>query len=237
MPDISVLMPAYNCALTLERAVRSVMEQPAVNVEVVIVDDCSTDNTLKVATRLSQTYPNVKVVKRTENGRIAAALNSGAEVASGKYLMRLDTDDWLNKGALLRLQVALDSNPNVGFVYGGRKYYGRRSDTYMPAPFTREAFDYHNASGYAYMFRRDVWDMGIQWKPLGTFGGAVIDMEDWQHVHMMLAAGFEGLALTDTLVLHYAFRWDGTWQELQANKVEALAEFKARFPSVKATNL
>jgi len=236
-PDISVLMPAYNAALTLERAVRSVLNQPLVDVELIIIDDCSTDNTLTIAKRFAQDYKNVKVVARETNGRIAAALNSGAKVASGRYFMRLDTDDWLERGALAKLQAGMDPALRYGFVYGGRRYYGRRSDTYMPAPFTKEQFNYHNASGYAYMFTRKVWDRGICWKPLGTFGGAVIDMEDWQHVHLMLAAGYDGLALTDTLVLHYTFRWDGTWTELQANRDEALAEFKRRFPSVKAVSL
>lgn len=237
MPDISVLMPAYNAALTLERAVKSVLEQPAVDVEVIIIDDCSTDNTPAIAKRIAQQHSNVRVVERKENGRIAKALNSGAAVAKGKYFMRLDTDDWLDRGALAKLKAALDAHPNIGFVYGGRKYYGRRSDTYMPAPFNADHFNYHNASGYAYMFRRDVWDKNIQWQPLGTFGGVVIDMEDWQHVHKMLASGFQGLALTYTLVLHYTFRWDGTWAELQANKDEALTEFKRRFPTVRATTL
>ncbi len=235
--DISVLMPAYNAALTLGRAVKSVIEQPLVNVELVIIDDCSTDNTLEIAKNFAQRYTNVKVVSREANGRIAAALNSGAEQADGRYFMRLDTDDWLERGALMKLQAALDTHPQVGFVYGGRKYYGRRSDTYTPAPYNKDHFNYHNASGYAYMFRREVWDMGIRWQSLGTFGGAVIDMEDWQHEHLMLAAGFEGMALPETLVLHYTFRWDGTWAELQVNKDEALAEFKRRFPAVKAVSL
>lgn len=235
-PDVSVLIPAYNCELTLARAVASVLSQPSVQTEVIIINDCSTDNTGLLADELSQIYPNVRVIHRSENGRIAAALNSGGAVARGRYFMRLDSDDWLESGALAKLAAALESG-RAGFAYGGRRYYGRRSDVYLPKPFHRDDFNVHNASGYAYMFRREVWDMGIRWNALGTFGGAIIDMEDWQHIHAMLAAGFDGVALTDTVVLHYTFRWDGTWQELQANKDAALAEFKRRYPSVRASAL
>jgi hypothetical protein len=86
------------------------------------------------------------------------------------------------------------------------------------------------------MFRREVWDAGLRWRPLGTFGGRVIDLEDWQHLLAMIEMGHKGMAI-DTLVLHYCFRWDGTWQELQDVQPEALAELKARYPKVRANSL
>lgn len=244
-PDISVLIPVYNNPHTLKRAVRSVVEQPGVKVEIIIIDDASTDRQTAEAMksirdeRLAVRDPTriFKMGRHVENRRIAETLNTAAAVATGQYIIRLDSDDWFEHGSLVRLKAALDANPKAGFAYGKRKYYGRRSDTYTPAPFEREQFNRYNASGYCYMFRRDVWDMGIRWEALGTFGGAVIDLEDWQHIHKMLNAGLTGLTLTDTLVLHYTFRWDGTWQELQNNQTEALAEFKRRFPSVTAESL
>jgi glycosyltransferase involved in cell wall biosynthesis len=237
MPDISVLIPCYNSIPTLPRAVRSVIEQAGVDVEIILVNDASTDGTGALIDELAAQYPQVKAIHRTENGRIAAALNTAAKRATGRYFMRLDSDDWLERGALARLQAALDANPHIGFAYGARRYYGRRSDTYIPRPFNRAEFDVHNAAGYAYLFRREIWDSGIDWQPLGTFGGAVIDLEDWQHLQRMLQAGWVGMSLPDTLVLNYTFRWDGTWSELKAVQADALAEFKRRFPDVKAVAL
>jgi glycosyltransferase involved in cell wall biosynthesis len=234
---ISILIPCYNCVTTLERAVHSAIEQPGVDVQVILVNDASTDHTREVMESLARRYPQVDCVQRKVNGRIAAALNTGAEYATGDYIMRLDSDDWLEPGSLLRMRVALDANPDVTFVYGGRRYYGRRSDTYMPRPFNADAFNEHNASGYAYMFRRSVLDNGITWEALGEFGGVTIDLEDWQHVHKMLSAGYRGMALTDTLVLHYVFRSTGTWAELKAVEPEALATLKAKYPSIRAVSL
>lgn len=237
-PDVTCLIPAYNAELTLERAVRSALDQPGVDVQVVICEDASTDNTLAVAVKLASVdNPNVWLYRRETNGRIAATLNDIAGEADGKYFIRCDTDDWLAKGCLARMAAALDANPDVSFVYGARKYYGRRSDTYYPQPFRADDFNVHNAAGYCYMFRREIWDAGLRWKPLGTFGGKVIDLEDWQHLLAMIALGHKGMALSDLLVLHYSFRWDGTWQELQDVQPEALAELKRRFDSVRATSL
>jgi glycosyltransferase involved in cell wall biosynthesis len=243
-PDVSVLTPAYNAELTLERAVRSALDQQGVDVQVVIVDDASTDGTGDlmqqwVAPEPSKIIPgsHVKPYRRITNGRIAATLNTAGEKADGKYFVRCDTDDWLERGSLARMATVLDANPDIGFVYGQRRYYGRRSDTYTPRPFNADDFNVHNAAGYCYMFRREIWDAGLRWKALGTFGGKVIDLEDWQHLLAMIGMGYKGMSMPDTLVLHYCFRWDGTWQELQDVQPEALAELKARFPSVRATSL
>lgn len=239
MPDVTVLIPCYNCAMMLPRAVKSVLSQKGVDVEIILIDDASTDSgaTRALIQHFVDTSKHVKAVYRKQNGRIASALNSGAEVATGRYIIRLDSDDWFETGALVRLKVALDAHPAVGFVYGSRKYYGRRSDVYQPAPFTREAFDFHNASGYAYMFRREYLDKGLRWEALGTFGGVIIDLEDWQFALKLLNAGAVGLSMPDIMVLHYTFRWGGTWQELQTNKAEALATLKQKFPTVKAADL
>lgn len=256
-PDVSVLIPAYNCELTLERAVRSALDQQSVDVQVVIVDDASTDGTWKLLRKLTippeqmpeKWYledwenngvfidtPTFRVVRQLENRRIAETLNSAGELAQGRYIVRCDTDDWLQTNALAQMVAALDANPDITFVYGSRKYYGRRSDTYTPRPFNADDFYQHNAAGYCYMFRREVWDAGLRWRPLGTFGGKVIDLEDWQHLLAMIELGHKGMAL-DTLVLHYCFRSDGTWQELKDVQTEALAELKARYPRVQAVTL
>lgn len=240
-PDVSVLIPAYNCRHTLRRAVNSAINQAGVSVQVVIADDKSTDGTLDLAHDLAaqpkQSENSITVVERKENGRIAAALNSAAEAATGRTIFRCDSDDWLEAGCLERFVRCLDTHPEVDFVYGARRYYGRRSDAYIPKPFNRADFDLHNAAGYCYLFRREIWDAGLRWRALGTFGGSVIDLEDWQHLQAMLAQGRVGMALPDVLVLHYVLRWDGTWGELQANQAEALAEFKRLWPNVIATQL
>lgn len=237
-PDVSVLIPAYNCRATITRAMRSALEQVGVTVEVVIVDDCSTDDTAAVAYAFGQQYKNsIKITQQDKNCRIAETLNNAGRLAFGRYIIRLDSDDWYEQGCLARFAAALDAHPEIDFVYGARKYHGRRSDVYVPNPFDRAEFDLHNAAGYCYMFRREVWDEGLRWRALGTFGGRVIDLEDWQHLQAMLAQGRKGMALPEVLALHHVLRWDGTWGELQNVQAEALAEFKRLWPNVQAVSL
>jgi glycosyltransferase involved in cell wall biosynthesis len=213
---VSVLIPSYNSELTLTRAVRSVFDgNSGLLIQPVIVDDASTDSGLQTVSDMYESRIfNINVYRNEKNLRIAGTLNEAGKHATGRYFIRLDTDDWYQAGCLSIMAKYLDDNPEITFVYGSRKYYGRRSDTYTPRPFNPDDFYQHNAAGYCYMFRREVWDAGLRWRPLGTFGGRVIDLEDWQHLLAMIEMGHKGMAI-DTLVLHYCFRWDGTWQEFR----------------------
>lgn len=247
-PDVSVLIPAYNARHTLHRAWESAFFQEGLTAQVVIADDGSTDDTATIAMRrcLRENYiPGTTILRENrtelvgnlENKRIAETLNLAGEYAAGRYIIRLDSDDWYEPGCLAAFVQTLDAHPDVDFVYGARKYHGRRSDVYTPRPFSRAEFDLHNAAGYCYLMRRKVWDEGLRWRALGTFGGRVIDLEDWQHLQAMLALGYKGLALPDVLALHHVLRWDGTWGELKAVEAEALAEFKRLWPNVQAVSL
>jgi glycosyltransferase involved in cell wall biosynthesis len=92
---VSVVIPAYNSAATLERAVRSVALQTLRPLEVIIVDDASTDETVAVAGQLSKEYSSVPVsiIRHEKNMGPASARNTGWGVASGRYIAFLDADD------------------------------------------------------------------------------------------------------------------------------------------------
>ena len=93
MPQISVLMGIYNCADTLEEAVNSIINQTFNDWELIMCDDCSTDNTLEVAQKIAEKDSRIKVIKNEKNLTLAPTLNRCIEVASGKYVARMDGDD------------------------------------------------------------------------------------------------------------------------------------------------
>lgn len=93
MSQVSVLMGIYNCADTLEEAVNSIINQTFTDWELIMCDDCSTDNTLAVAQELAKKDSRIKVIKNEKNLTLAPTLNRCLEVASGKYVARMDGDD------------------------------------------------------------------------------------------------------------------------------------------------
>jgi glycosyltransferase involved in cell wall biosynthesis len=91
---VTVVMPTFNAAQSVESAIQSVLRQTQNNIELVVVDDCSTDNTVALVSALAQAHDNVRLIKSQANsGSPATPRNTGIENARGRYLAFLDADD------------------------------------------------------------------------------------------------------------------------------------------------
>ena len=99
MVDISVIIPVYNAEKHLEECIRSVCAQTVKDIEILCVDDGSSDGSLAILQRLAQEDPRVKVICQ-ENAGAGAARNHGLRLARGKYLSFLDADDFFDSHML-----------------------------------------------------------------------------------------------------------------------------------------
>ncbi|WP_168207295.1 glycosyltransferase family 2 protein [Microlunatus elymi] len=118
LPTVSVVVPCYNYGRYLPQAVHSVLDQPGVAVDVLIVDDCSTDGSQAVAQELADANPRVKVLLHERNAGHIATYNEGLSRARGEYVVLLSADDLLAPGSLGRATGLMRANPTVGLVYG-----------------------------------------------------------------------------------------------------------------------
>lgn len=101
MLSVSVIIPSYNSATTIERCIQSVLDSGFNDLEILVVDDASTDGSpLIVETLAAQNSGIVKLFRQPENGGPAKARNAGAAAAAGKYLFFLDSDTEMLSGAL-----------------------------------------------------------------------------------------------------------------------------------------
>lgn len=114
----SVVVTCYNLATTLPRAVESVLAQADKDVEVVIVNDASPDDTAIVAESLAARDSRVKVVTNPTNLYLAGSLDAGVQASTGRYIVPLDADNELAPGALATLADALDRDQDVDVAYG-----------------------------------------------------------------------------------------------------------------------
>jgi glycosyltransferase involved in cell wall biosynthesis len=115
-PFFSVVIPTYNRASFIERAVRSVVDQANGDFEIIVVDDGSTDDT---AHRLSYIKDNRLRYLKRENGERAAARNFGIKSARGRYITFLDSDDFLKPSYLQAAYDYIGKNPEVTFLHLG----------------------------------------------------------------------------------------------------------------------
>jgi glycosyltransferase involved in cell wall biosynthesis len=90
-PLISVVLPVYNCALYIEEAINSILNQTIQDFEIIIIDDCSVDETVKIVQSIGDT--RIKLILKEENKGLIDSLNIGFKEAKGKYIARMDGDD------------------------------------------------------------------------------------------------------------------------------------------------
>lgn len=91
--QVSVIMPAYNSAQYIETSIRSVMAQTVTNWELLVIDDCSGDSTSEVVARLATEDSRIRVIHNDKNLGTAGSRNKALDLANGKYVAFLDSDD------------------------------------------------------------------------------------------------------------------------------------------------
>lgn len=111
---VSVIIPAFNQQQFINKTVQSVLEQSYANIEIIIVDDCSTDETYKL---LESSYENIKILRHKVNQGLSATRNTGIKAAFGQYIMFLDSDDILHKDCINNLISYFATHKTQSLVY------------------------------------------------------------------------------------------------------------------------
>lgn len=94
VPLVSIIMPAYNAEKFIEQAILSVQNQTVKDWELLVIDDCSTDSTIEIVEKIKSMDSRIKLLKNKENLGSAKTRNYGFELARGKYVALLDSDDY-----------------------------------------------------------------------------------------------------------------------------------------------
>lgn len=98
---ITIIIPTYNADKFIAKAINSLQNQTYSEIEILIVDDCSTDNTLETCYKLQQIDKRIKIISKSKNAGVGNSRNIGIRNAKGKYIMFLDSDDYVDKNFCL----------------------------------------------------------------------------------------------------------------------------------------
>ncbi|MEM8970541.1 MAG: glycosyltransferase family 2 protein [Pseudomonadota bacterium] len=190
MVKVSVILPTYNRAHVLSDACRSVLSQTVKDIELIIVDDASQDDTKKVADCLRDA--RVRYIRHERNRGVSAARNTGLSLSRGLYIAFQDSDDLWLPGKLARQLGQLETLPrDVGAVTGSKIVFGRDSSwNYAPGLVTcapppenrmelqedqvRKLLTHNRISVQNALFRRSCFP-GIEW-----FDPCAKANEDWE---------------------------------------------------------
>lgn len=136
--QVSVVIPAYNRAETIERCLRSVINQTLPPHEILVVDDCSTDGTVKSVERVAS--PLVRIVRMPRNSGAQAARNAGIKAAVGDWIAFQDSDDeWLPDKLERQLRCALEGNYSV-VISDGLVVNGNNTTAYLVNEFCGDCY-------------------------------------------------------------------------------------------------
>ena len=110
-PFLSVIMGCYNSAATIAQAINSILLQTFVNFEFIIIDDCSTDDTVKIIEKYSD--PRIILIKNNINQGLGYSLNLGVQLSRGKYIARMDADDLAYKNRFAKQINFMEKHPDI----------------------------------------------------------------------------------------------------------------------------
>lgn len=128
MASFSVIVPVYKASKTLERCVDSLVVSGGDDIEVILVEDCSPDDSRQVCQALAKKYPNVIYHRNEQNRGVSYTRNQGLELAQGKYLLFTDSDDWVDPDYVPTFRQVIEAGDPFaicGYVNHDEKNTGR----------------------------------------------------------------------------------------------------------------
>lgn len=202
-PKISVIMGVYNSSKTLPESIQSIQNQTFKNWELIICDDASTDDTYAVACTMAEGDSRIKVIKNSQNKKLAYSLNQCLKIALGQYIARMDADDIAKDNRFEKQAEFLDLHPEYAVVgsaaevSNGEQIFEVRSmkaepttdDVLFGAPFIHPSI----------MMRKEVYDDLEGY----TVAKRTIRGQDRDLWFRFFAKGYKGYNLQETYLTYF----------------------------------
>jgi len=194
-PSISVIIPCYNYGKYLGEAVESVLCQDYPDLEIIVVDDGSTDDSTSIAREIIRNNPEsqISLIEQKNSGEPAIARNTGIMAARGDYIICLDADDKMATDALTYMAQHVSSNR---VVFGIMRAFGQINQDYHPSRFPPDAILYQNQLIYFALYPRSLWEK------IGGYGAGIRGYEDWEFWIRAAAAGSEFYPISNLTLLY-----------------------------------
>lgn len=158
MFDVSIVIPCYNQSRFITDAINSVFNQDTdLSMEIIVVDDCSTDNSVQI---IKDTYPdddNLTVIELKTNSKLPAARNAGIKVSQGKYIICLDGDDAIPENYISANYKNIVEN-SVDISYNPSQCFGSKETRFNWIDFNANVLQSNNYIHASAMYKKEIWD-------------------------------------------------------------------------------
>lgn len=216
LPLVSVVIPYYNRADTIDDTLRSLRSQTFTNFETILVDDGSPDlDSIEKLKDIEKNSPQISVIRQKNQG-VAAARNNGIKQARGKYVVCLDSDDMLDPTYLEKAVILLETQPDVAIATTWMDMFGIKKERFKNVSYDPLQLYKDNMVITAAMFRKQAWEVAGGYKPK-------IGYEDWDFWLSLGENGFWGRLIPEALFQYrtsmqsrYVDDKDVHWSNLQS---------------------
>jgi len=230
---VSIIIPCYNLGEYVGDAIESCLRQSYEDIEIIVVDDASTDNTVEVCKHYLDDLPGaITYIRNVENLHVSRSRNKGIAASSGRYIMCLDADDMLGgPDVVAMLASALDKDRLLDIVYGSMQVVevNKMPPRIYTSGWPPQEFDYaaqldgKDQVPTLSMYRRKVWER------VGGYRVGYERVEDALFYTQAVALGFKPQKVTNAITLVYRLRDDSLSHRVSEREWHTLAPRKPQY--------
>lgn len=196
-PKVSIIIPCYNQAQYVSDAIESALNQTYKNLEIVCINDASTDNSAEIIKQYAYKHDNLVFLDEVVNSGVCAVRNRAIEVSSGEYILPLDADDKIEPDYVEKAAEILKTNPKIGIVYCLADLFGIVNKPWELEQFDKNRIIFNNQIFNSALFRKS------DFNSIGGYKSYMKDgLEDWDLWLSFVEKGFEAYRIEDIL-FHY----------------------------------
>jgi glycosyltransferase involved in cell wall biosynthesis len=176
-PAVSIVLPTYNGSRYLAESIQSCLDQTYADFELILVDDCSSDDTPKIIADYAARDSRIRPSRNETNLRLPKSLNAGFSMSRGRFLTWTSDDNLYRPNALAVMAGALEREPEVGLVYTPQTYIDKTGRNVGASCFggPPDALAYTNPVGASFLYRREVYET------VGDYSAEMFLVEDWDY--------------------------------------------------------
>jgi len=209
-PLVSVIVPCYNSGKTLSRTINSVLRQTWERIEIIIINDGSTDKFTIEQLDFFSTEPKITIYSQSNKG-LSSARNRGISISNGEYILPLDSDDWLDNNAIKIMLDAYNKSNLNSIVFSDIKLEGKRvgvKETFCN-PFEQL---FSNQLPYCMLFPKSVFNEIPGYDETLLFG-----LEDWD-LNIRLLINKYNFVKVNKSIFHYQVDTSGMFQSVTSKR-------------------
>jgi len=204
---VSIVITCYNLAHVIEEAIESAVYQKCdLPYEIIVIDDCSTDSSWEVLTKLQEKHPQLRLLSNVKNLNAAPSRNKAIEVARGEFIVSLDGDDKIKRHFLAELYPAIIADDNIGIAYSDFERFGDFPQI------VAETYDWdynkllqHNYIPCCCLFRKEAWRKAGGYRNLGGW-------EDYDLWIAIGGVGYTGVRVPGVLFSYRQMKDNRAWR-------------------------